>query len=446
MLEKVLIANRGEIAVRIIRACKELGIETVSIYSEADANSLHTKFADEAVCIGPAAPSQSYLSIPRIISACEITGVSAVHPGYGFLAENSKFAEICGDNGFKFIGPSASSILAAGNKTNARETMRKAGIPVIPGSDAPTELLEDAFKIAEQTDYPVIIKAALGGGGRGMRVAHNKKELKKLFSIAKREAETAFGDDRVYLEKYLECPRHIEVQILADEQGHVISLGERECSIQRRHQKLVEESPSPVVTPEMRKQIGNYAIKAAKAISYKSAGTVEFLLDRVGKFYFLEMNTRIQVEHPVTEMVTGVDIVKEQLKIASGEQLSLKQGDVNLKGHAIECRINAEDSDNDFRPSPGKILGLYIPGGPGIRVDTHIYGEYEIPSHYDSLIAKLIAYGDEREECITRLDRALSEFLVEGIHTTIPFHRDIIRDDRFRRGEIDTGFITDIKD
>ncbi|MDI6840906.1 MAG: acetyl-CoA carboxylase biotin carboxylase subunit [bacterium] len=441
MFEKVLIANRGEIALRVIRACKELGIETVAIYSESDSNSLHIKFADESVCIGPASPTLSYLSIPNIISVCEVTGVDAVHPGYGFLAENPRFAEICEDNGFKFIGPSAASIIAAGDKTNARETMKRAGIPVIPGSNSSINSFEEAERIADSIGYPVIIKASLGGGGRGMRIANNKDELNKLLPVAKGEAKAAFSNDNVYIEKYLDCPRHIEVQILADEHGNVVWLGERECSIQRRHQKLIEESPSPGVTKEQRAKIGEYAVIAAKAINYRSAGTVEFMLDQNGNFYFLEMNTRIQVEHPVTEMVTGIDIVKEQIRVAAGEHLKFKQKDIKLNGHAIECRINAEDPENNFAPSPGEIRGLYIPGGPGIRVDTHIYGEYKVPSEYDSLIAKLIAYGKTREECITRLERALDEFLVEGIKTTIPFHKEIIKDERFRRGKIDTHFI-----
>ena len=444
MLKKVLIANRGEIALRVIRACKELGIETVAIYSEGDSNSLHTKFADESVCIGSTVPSLSYLSIPRIIGACEVTGVEAVHPGYGFLAENPKFADICEENGFKFIGPSSSSMLAAGDKTNARKTAEKVGIPIIPGSNSSVNSFEEAAQIADSVGYPVMIKASLGGGGRGMRIVHSKDEIEKLLHVAKGEAKSAFGDDKVYIEKYLEHPRHIEVQILADEHGNTIWLGERECSIQRRHQKLIEEAPSPVITQEEREKIGNYAVLMAKAINYRSAGTVEFLRDGKSNFYFLEMNTRIQVEHPVTEMVTGIDIVKEQLKIASGARLRFKQNNVHIKGHAIECRINAEDPTNNFAPSPGEIKGLYIPGGPGVRVDTHIYGEYKIPSAYDSLIAKLIVYGETRDECILRLERALDEFLVEGIHTTISFHKEIIKTERFKRGELDTGFIDQI--
>jgi acetyl-CoA carboxylase biotin carboxylase subunit len=441
MLKRILIANRGEIAIRIIRTCKELGIETVAVYSEGDSNSLHTKFADESVCIGPTPSEHSYLSIPRIISACEVTGADAVHPGYGFLAENARFAEICEENGFEFIGPTPRAMKLAGNKVNARTEMKKAGIPVIPGSDTPLDSAENAVQIAEKIGYPIIIKASLGGGGRGMRIANNAEALKKAFPIAKAEARSAFQDDQVYIEKYFESPRHIEVQILADAHNNVIWLGERECSIQRRHQKLIEEAPSPGITEEQRKEIGDYAVAAATAIRYRSAGTVEFLLDRNNHFYFLEMNSRIQVEHPVTEMVTGIDIVKEQLRIASGEDLGIKQNDIKITGHAIECRINAENHKSDFMPSPGKIDGLYVPGGPGIRVDTHLYGGYRVLPNYDSLIAKLIAHGKTRSECIARMQRALSEFLIDGIHTTIPFHEEIIRDERFKRGEIHTHFL-----
>ena len=440
MLKKILIANRGEIAIRIIRACKELGIETVAIYSEVDSNSLHTKFADEAVCIGPPAPRESYLSIPRIMSACEVTGVEGVHPGYGFLAENPKFAEICEENGFKFIGPSPEAILAVGNKTNARESAKKAGIPVIPGSNSGISSIEEAKRIGEEIGYPVIIKALLGGGGRGMRIVNSPEELEKAITVARQEAKEAFGEEKVYIEKYLEKPRHIEVQILADAQGNIVWLGERECSIQRRHQKLIEEAPSPGITAEQREKIGEQAVAVMHAIGYCSAGTVEFLLQD-NNFYFLEINARVQVEHPVTEMVTGIDIIKEQLRIAGGEKLNFKQKDIHIKGHSIECRINAEDPNNDFAPSPGRIESLYIPGGPGIRVDTHIYGEYKIPPNYDSLIAKLVAYGETRAQCIAIIKRALSEFLIDGIHTTIPFHQSIIKDERFRRGELHTHFI-----
>ncbi|MCK4306595.1 acetyl-CoA carboxylase biotin carboxylase subunit [candidate division WOR-3 bacterium] len=440
MLKKILIANRGEIAIRIIRACKELGIETVAIYSEADSNSLHTKFADEAVCIGPPAPKESYLSIPRILSACEVTGVEGVHPGYGFLAENPKFAEICEENGFKFIGPSPEAIFAVGDKTNARESAKKAGIPVIPGSNSGISSVDEAKKIGEEFGYPVIIKAVLGGGGRGMRIVNNPEELEKSITVAKHEAKGAFGEEKVYIEKYLEKPRHIEVQILADEYNNIVWLGERECSIQRRHQKLIEEAPSPGITSEQREKIGEQAVAVMHAIGYSSAGTVEFLLED-NNFYFLEINARVQVEHPVTEMVTGIDIIKEQLRIAGGEKLKFNQKDIHIKGHAIECRINAEDPNNNFIPSPGKIESLYIPGGLGVRVDTHIYGEYKIPPNYDSLIAKLIAYGETRAQCIAIIERALSEFLVDGIHTTIPFHQSIIKDERFRRGDLHTHFI-----
>lgn len=441
MLKKVLIANRGEIAIRIIRACKELGIESVAVYSEGDIDSLHIRLADESVCIGPPSPRHSYLSIPRIISACEITGAEAVHPGYGFLAENPRFAEICEENGIKFVGPTPESIRLAGNKLNARIEMEKIDLPVIPGSNTPIESVEEAQKIADQIGYPVLLKAALGGGGRGIRVVNDPVELEKLFPIAKEEAKTAFGDSRVYIEKYFESPRHIEVQILADEYNNIIWLGERECSIQRRHQKLIEEAPSPIITPEQREKIGNYAVIAARIMKYRSAGTIEFLLDKDNNFYFLEVNSRIQVEHPITEIVTGIDIVKEQLKIAMGKKLEINQEDVKIKGHAMECRINAENYKNGFIPSPGRITGLYIPGGPGIRVDTCLYSGYQVPSNYDSLIAKLIAYGDIRAECIARMERALDEFLIEGIHTTIPFHQEIIKDERFKRGEIHTQLV-----
>ncbi|MFA5032686.1 MAG: acetyl-CoA carboxylase biotin carboxylase subunit [bacterium] len=444
MLKKILIANRGEIAIRIIRACKELGIKTVAIYSERDSNSLHTKFADESVCVGPSSSALSYLSIPNIISVCELTGVDGVHPGYGFLAESARFAEICEENGFKFIGPSPDAIMASGDKVNAKRVAKELGIPVIPGTADPVKSIEEAFEIANNTGYPIIIKAALGGGGRGMRVVTNSDDLQKLFLMAKQEAKLAFGDDKIYIEKYLENPRHIEVQILAAD-GEAIWLGERECSIQRRHQKLIEEAPSPVVNDADRVKLGAYAVKLAKAINYSSAGTLEFLRDKQGNFYFMEINARIQVEHPVTEMVTGIDIVKEQLKIAMENKLTLKQSDVKIKGHAIECRINAEDPLNGFRPCPGKIKALYIPGGPGIRIETHIYSGYDIPPDYDSLIAKLIAYDETRFQCIKRLERALSEFLVEGIYTTVAFHQNIIKEKDFIDGNFDVNFIEEHK-
>jgi acetyl-CoA carboxylase biotin carboxylase subunit len=441
MFEKILIANRGEIAVRIERACRELGIKSVAIYSDADKDSMHVLLADESICIGPASASESYLSIPRIISACEIAGVDAVHPGYGFLAENPEFAEICEDGGLKFIGPTPDAIRMMGNKTVAKNTVKKVGVPVVPGNTRTARDVDDAFSLAKEIGYPVMLKAAMGGGGRGMQIVKSKDELERAFLMAKGEVKSAFGDERIYIEKYLEKPRHIEVQILGDEGGNIVWLGERECSIQRRHQKLIEESPSSAVNQEMRTKLGEMAIKAATSINYISAGTVEFLLDRDGNFYFLEMNTRVQVEHPVTEAVTGVDIVKEQIKIASGEGLGITQKDIELNGHAIECRINAEDPDRGFSASPGKITTLYVPGGPGIRIDTHIYQGYIISPNYDSLIAKVIAYGKTREEAIQRMERCLEEFWIEGIKTTIPFHLGVIRDMRFRRGEIDTGFV-----
>ncbi len=440
MLKKILIANRGEIAIRIIRACKELGIETVAIYSEADSNSLHTKFADEAVCIGPPPPKQSYLSIPRILSACEVTGAEGVHPGYGFLAENSNFAGICEENGFKFIGPSSEAILAVGDKINARKLAKKAGIPIIPGSNTSITSIDEAKTIGKEIGYPVIVKALSGGGGRGMRIVNSSEKLEKAITIAQQEAKGNFGDEKVYIEKYFKKPRHIEIQILADEFNNIVCLGERECSIQRKHQKLIEEAPSPGITDKQREEIEKYAIAMINAVGYRSAGTVEFLLDD-NHFYFLEVNARVQVEHPITEMVTGIDIIKEQLLIAEGKKLEFTQKDIHIKGHAIECRINAEDPKNNFAPSPGKIKALYIPGGFGVRVDTHIYGQYKIPPNYDSLIAKLIVYGDTRAQCITRIERALSELLIDGIHTTISFHQKIIKDERFKKGELHTHFI-----
>lgn len=441
MFKRVLVANRGEIALRIIRACKELDIETVAIYSEGDNNSIHTALADEAICIGKTPSKDSYLSIPRIISVCEISGVDAVHPGYGFLAENARFAEICGESGFKFIGPTPDVIRAMGDKSFAKETVRKAGVPVIPGSNEPIADIDSAKSIASKIGYPVMIKAAAGGGGRGMRIAKNDEELERFIPVAKEEARATFSDSRIYLEKFFESARHIEVQIIGDEFGSVVHLGERECSIQRRHQKLIEEAPSIAINDEMRKRVGDYACRAAKAIGYSSAGTVEFLLDSHGDFYFMEMNTRIQVEHPVTEAVTGIDIVKEQIRVAQGEKLSFKQKDIKISGHAIECRINAEDPDNEFKPSPGEIKNLYIPGGIGIRVDTHIYAGYRVLPHYDSLIAKIIAVGNTREESIKRMERALSEFLIEGIKTTVPFHQTILRDPKFIKGDIHTAFV-----
>jgi len=442
LFKKILIANRGEIALRIIRTCKELGIKTVAVYSEADRYSLHVRFADEAVCIGPGPSKESYLNIPRIIAAAEITNAEAIHPGYGFLAENAMFAEICESSGIKFIGPTPDAIEAMGDKALAKETMRKAGVPVIPGSDGVVETLEQAREIANEIGYPIMLKAAAGGGGKGMRMVRNNEELENAWQTARAEAEAAFGNPAVYIEKFIEKPRHIEIQILADEHGNVIHLGERDCSIQRRHQKLIEESPSPIVTPKLREAMGQAAVKGAKSVKYRNAGTIEFLVDKDGNFYFMEMNTRIQVEHPVTEMVYGIDIVREQIRIASGEKLGIKQKQIKPNGHAIECRINAEDPFNGFRPSPGKITALHFPGGFGVRVDSHIYQEYVVPPYYDSMIAKLIVHAKNRDEAIARMLRALDEFVIEGVHTTIPFHIKILNSPQFRSGvDYDTKYI-----
>jgi acetyl-CoA carboxylase biotin carboxylase subunit len=442
LFKKILIANRGEIALRIIRTCKELGIKTVAVYSEADRYSLHVRFADKAVCIGPGPSKESYLNIPRIIAAAEITNAEAIHPGYGFLAENAMFAEICESSGIKFIGPTPDAIEAMGDKALAKETMRKAGVPVIPGSDGVVETLEQAREIANEIGYPIMLKAAAGGGGKGMRMVKNDEELENAWQTARAEAEAAFGNPAVYIEKFIEKPRHIEIQILADEHGNVIHLGERDCSIQRRHQKLIEESPSPIVTPELREAMGQAAVKGAKSVKYRNAGTIEFLVDKDGNFYFMEMNTRIQVEHPVTEMVYGIDIVREQIRIASGEKLGIKQKQIKPNGHAIECRINAEDPFNGFRPSPGKITALHFPGGFGVRVDSHIYQEYVVPPYYDSMIAKLIVHAKNRDEAIARMLRALDEFVIEGIHSTIPFHIKILNSPQFRSGvDYDTKYI-----
>jgi acetyl-CoA carboxylase biotin carboxylase subunit len=441
MFDKILIANRGEIAVRIIRACKELGIRTLAVYSEADADSLHVQLADEAICIGRAPSSESYLKIDRIISAAEVGDVEAIHPGYGFLAENAHFAEVCENCNIKFIGPPSAAIRGMGDKVNAREMMRKTGVPVVPGSDGPVDTEADALKIARRIGYPVIVKAAGGGGGRGMRVAHNDPSLVKGFHTARSEAERAFSNASVYIEKYIENPHHIEFQILADHKGNTIHLGERDCSLQRRHQKLLEESPSPILTNDLRKKMGKAAIKAAESVGYVNAGTVEMLLDATGNFYFIEMNTRIQVEHPVTEEVTGIDIVKEQIRIAAGEELGYDQKDVQFQRCAIECRINAEDPFNNFQPCPGRIEFLYTPGGHGVRVDTHVYAGYTIPPYYDSMIAKLICYGRDRRTAMDRMARAVDEFVIRGIKTTIPLHRVILKDPNFRRGRYSTAFI-----
>ena len=441
MFAKILIANRGEIALRVIYACKELGIKTVAVYSQADLHSLHVRFADEDVCIGPPPSDKSYLDPRRIISAAEVTNADAIHPGYGFLAENPDFADICESSGIAFIGPTSEMIRKMGDKAYAKEAMKKAGIPVIPGSDGVVGSLDEAVKIAQEIGFPVMVKARSGGGGKGMRIVKGEWELRRVFEITRAEAKAAFGDLQVYLEKVIQNPRHVEVQVLGDGRGKVIHLGERECSIQRRHQKLVEESPSPAVTPKLRKRMGKEAVKAAKVVKYKGAGTVEFLLAPDGNFYFMEMNTRIQVEHPVTEQVSGVDLVKEQIRIASDGKLGFNQDEIVVEGHAIECRINAEDPTNGFRPSPGEITSFHIPGGPGIRVDTHAYARYVIPPYYDSIVAKLIAYGRTRDEAILRMRRALEEFIVEGVKTTIPFHQRVLADPDFVKGKFDTSFV-----
>ena len=441
MFSKILIANRGEIALRIIRACRELRIGTVAVYSEADVNSLHVRFADESICIGPPPSSSSYLSIPNIISAAEVMDVEAIHPGYGFLAENAHFAEVCESCGIRFIGPTPENIRAMGDKIEARKLMRKAGLPVIPGSEGVVRNKEEALSIAKKIGYPVMIKAAAGGGGKGMRIAHNDVSLAGAFLTARAEAEASFGNPELYIEKCIQDPRHIEFQILADKFGKIIHFGERECTIQRRYQKLIEESPSSAVDKKLRKRMGDSALRAAKTIKYMSAGTVEFLLDREGHFYFMEMNTRIQVEHSVTEMVTGIDLVKEQIHLAQGDKLRYHQYQIKLNGWAIECRINAEDPENDFLPTPGEINTCQFPGGPGIRVDSHIYPSYYISPFYDSLLAKLIAHGADREEAIARMQRALAEFEISGVKTTIPFHSTVLNNPLFIRGKFSTGFI-----
>lgn len=441
MFKKILIANRGEIALRIIRACKEMDIRTVAVYSEADRDSLHVKFADEAFCIGPAQSARSYLNKANIISAAEVSGADAIHPGYGFLAENGEFAEICESCGITFIGPSIEALENMGAKAVARETMIKAGVPVVPGTEGVISDLDEATKIAEDIGYPVMIKASAGGGGKGMRIAQSKNDLVKAIQTAQAEAEAAFGNAEVYIEKYVEEPRHIEFQILADKYGNTVYLGERDCSIQRRNQKLLEEAPSSAITPELREKMGEVAVKAAQAVNYYNAGTVEFLLDKHNNFYFIEMNTRIQVEHPVTELVTGIDLIKEQIRVAAGEKLGYSQKDIKINGWAIECRVNAEDPSRNFMPSPGKISGYLAPGGIGVRVDSAAYEGYSIPPFYDSMIAKLIVWGKDRDEAISRMKRALEEYVVEGIKTTIPFHLRILDNAFFRRGDFYTNFI-----
>jgi len=439
MFNKILIANRGEIALRVIRTCKEMGIKTVAVYSTADKDSLHVRFADEAVCIGPPQSHLSYLNIPKIMAAVEITNADAVHPGYGFLAENADFAEICTEYGIKFIGPTAEQMRLMGDKVTAKETMIKAKVPCIPGSDGLVESVEEGLEIAEKIKYPVIIKATAGGGGRGMRIVRSKEDFEDHWNNARKEAEAAFGNDGLYIEKFIEEPRHIEIQVIGDQFGKVAHLSERDCSIQRRHQKLVEESPSPFITSRLRDKMGKAAIKAAKAIDYEGVGTVEFLVDKNRDFYFMEMNTRIQVEHTVTEEVIDHDLIKEQIKVAAGEKISGKNFIPEM--HAIECRINAEDPFRKFRPSPGKITAFHSPKGQGVRVDTHVYAGYVIPPYYDSLIAKLICKAQTREECIRKMQRALDEFIVEGIETTIPFHIQLMADPKFQSGDFDTGFM-----
>ena len=439
MFKRILIANRGEIALRIIRTCREMGIKTVAVYSTADRESLHVRFADEAVCIGPPPSRQSYLSIPNLISAAEVTGADAIHPGYGFLSENAEFSRICQEYGIKFIGATAEQIMGMGDKATAKATMRAAGVPVVPGSDGLLESIEEGKILANEMGYPVIIKATAGGGGRGMRIIRADEEFEKAWHDAKTESGAAFGNDGLYMEKYVEHPRHIEIQIVGDQFGKVCHLSERDCSIQRRHQKLVEETPSPIITPELREQMGQAAIKGASAIGYEGAGTVEFLVDSDGSFYFMEMNTRIQVEHPITEEVTDFDLIKEQIKVAAGEPISGKNYTPKL--YAMECRINAEDPSNGFRPSPGKITNLHFPGGHGVRIDSHVYAGYTIPPNYDSMIAKLIVTGQSRAEVITRMKRALQEVVIEGIKTTIPFHIKLMDDPGFQSGNFTTRFL-----
>ena len=443
-IRKILIANRGEIACRIIWTCKEMGIKTVAVHSEADREALHVRYADEALCIGPPPSAQSYLNIPSIISAAEVTNVDAIHPGYGFLAESATFAKICEDCNIKFIGPRADVIAMMGDKVEARRTMQAAGVPILPGSPEPIESADEAKKIAKEIGFPVIIKAAAGGGGRGMRIVRSEDELEVNLETAQNEALAAFKNGAVYIERYIERPRHIEIQVLADEHGNCIHLGERECTIQRRHQKLLEEAPSIAITPEQREKMGTVAVNACKEIGYSSAGTFEFLLDEDGSFYFMEMNTRIQVEHPVTEMVTLADIVRNQIRIASGEDLQYQQSDVQIVGHSIECRINAEDPVK-FTPSPGKITAFNIPGGPGVRVDTAAYPDYTVPPYYDSMIAKLIVHARTRELAIARMERALDMMVVEGIKTTIPLHKKIMADEKFRKGDFSTKFMEEFQ-
>lgn len=441
MLKKVLIANRGEIAVRIIRACREMGIRTVAIYSEADSCALHKELADESVCIGPAPSNKSYLNIKAIIEAACLTGCDSIHPGFGFLSENSHFAKICDEIGIKFIGPSAKLIDLMGNKSKAKETMKKAGVPVVPGSDGLVGTMQEAIQIANQIKYPVILKASAGGGGKGIRIAYTEEELIKSYELVKQEAKLSFNDDSIYIEKFIENPRHVEIQILADEHGNAIHLGERDCSVQRRNQKVLEETPSAAIDDKLRKRMGEVAVKAVKEIGYYNAGTIEFLVDKNKDFYFMEMNTRVQVEHPVTEMVTGMDIIKEQIKIASGEKLEMKQADIHFTGHSLEARVNAENPSKNFIPCPGTIKEIHIPGGNGIRVDTAVYSGYKVPQNYDSMIAKVIVHGKDRNESIAKMKSALAEFVIEGIDTNIDFLLKILENENFIKNNYDTSFI-----
>lgn len=441
MFNKILIANRGEIAVRIIRACREMGIRTVAVYSEADKDCLHTLLADEAICIGPAPSSQSYLNMERILSATVAMKADAIHPGFGFLSENTRFAKLCQQCNITFIGPSAEIINRMGNKSEARNTMMQAGVPVVPGSKEPVYTAEDGLAMAKEIGFPVMIKASSGGGGKGMRISRSEEDFTEHFNAAQLESVKGFSDDTMYIEKYIEKPRHVEFQIMGDKFGHVVHLGERDCSIQRRHQKVMEESPCEVISPELRKKMGEVAVKAAKAVNYENAGTIEFLLDKDKNFYFMEMNTRIQVEHPVTEMVSGIDLIKEQIRVAAGEPLSVSQEDIQIKGHAIECRINAENPKKHFMPCPGRITNVHIPGGNGVRVDTHIYNDYKVPANYDSMLMKLIVYDKDRASAIAKMRSALGEVIIEGIETNIDFQYEILENEAFQKGDTDTGFI-----
>lgn len=441
MFSKILIANRGEIAVRIIRACREMGIKTVAVYSEADRDALHTMLADEAICIGPASSSQSYLNMERILAACVVMKADAIHPGFGFLSENARFAELCEKCNISFIGPSGEIIHKMGNKSEARKTMMEAGVPVVPGTKEPVYQAEEGLKLAEEMGFPVMIKASSGGGGKGMRISRSREDFMENFQSAQLESVKGFSDDTMYIEKYIENPRHIEFQIMADKYGNVVHLGERDCSIQRRHQKVLEESPCQVISDKLRQEMGETAVRAAKAVHYENAGTIEFLLDKDQTFYFMEMNTRIQVEHPVTEMVTGLDLIKEQIRIASGEKLSVEQKDIKILGHAIECRINAENPSRHFMPCPGRIASLHLPGGNGVRIDTHIYADYQVPSNYDSMLLKLIVHGKDRLEAIEKMRSALGELIIEGIETNSDFQYEIISHPAFMEGATDTGFI-----